>query len=426
MRGVVLFFCVIYYVFGALNISTDDKVQLHIVRSLDLPESFIHTKRFRDFAKKYDIYKKIHLFNPKEIQTYFVPDLVRIIDAQNVPDVFLYMAMVESRFATHARSRKKAVGIWQLIPETARRLGLHIDHFVDERRDPYKSTNAAITYLKTLHAMFGKWYLAALAYNAGPGAVKRAIERAKTDDIFVLLDPKKRYLPKESRLYLYKIVMLALMANSSEYLLSHDLEYIMARDEDCDIMPIQVQGGSYLGDIADAIGVRYSFLKKLNPHLRHAITPPYASKYFVYIPRIKYFAFAKNYKPHPFKGVVSHTVRKGESLYLLAHRYGVSIKTIMRYNALSSARIRIGQKLLIPLFHMKKYHIARRHIKKIYRVKKGDTLYTIARRFGVATKKLRAWNDKKSDIVKIGEKLVVLQYSCYYCVYSFSCLGLFK
>ncbi len=410
MRVVVLLLLIANLMFGAYSVDSDYRVEEHIVSSLDLPESFVQTKRFKRFAKKYDIYKKIHLFDPKDVQTYFIPDLVRIIDAQNVPDVFLYMAMAESRFATHARSNKRAVGIWQFLPETAKRFGLRIDRYVDERRDPYKSTNAAIRYLKYLHKMFGKWYLAALAYNAGPGAVKKAIRRAGTDDVFVLLDPKKRYLPKESRFYLYKIVMLALMANNSDYLVSRDLGYIMTRGDAYDIMPVEVHGGEYLGNIARAINVRYSFLKKLNPHLRKAITPPYASKYSIYIPRLKYFAFAKHYKPQPFRGVVTHTVRKGESLYLLARRYGVGVKTIMRYNSLHTSRLRIGQKLMIPLRASEQAtKVARRGKTHVYHVKKGDTLYAIAKRFGVDTKKLRAWNDKKSDMLKIGERIVVLQ-----------------
>ena len=409
MRVVALFVLIANLLFAAYSTESSYEVERHILKSLDLPVDFVHTERFHRFAKKYDIYKKIHLFDPKDTQTYFIPDLVRIINAQNVPDVFLYMAMAESRFAAHARSNKSAVGIWQFLPATAKRFGLRIDRYVDERRDPYKSTNAAIRYLKYLHKMFGKWYLAALAYNAGQGTVLRAIKRAGTDDVFVLLDEKKKYLPKESRLYLYKIVMLALMANDSDYLLSRDLGYIMTRGEDYDIMPVEVRGGEYLGNIARAIKVRYSYLKELNPQLRRGITPPDTPKYTVYIPRLKYFDFKEHYKPAPFKSVIAHKVQKGESLYVLARRYGVSAKTIMRYNSLRSATIRVGQKLLIPVRGSKSVRSAKRGKKQIYHVKKGDTLYAIAKKFGVDPKKLKVWNDKKDDILKIGERIVVLQ-----------------
>ena len=349
MRVVVLFLLIVKLLFAAYSTESSYEVERHILKSLDLPVDFVHTERFHRFAKKYDIYKKIHLFDPNDTQTYFIPDLVRIINAHNVPDVFLYMAMAESRFATHARSNKSAVGIWQLLPQTARLLGLRIDKYVDERRDPYKSTNAAIKYLKKLHAIFGKWYLAALAYNAGPGAVKRAIQKAGTDDVFVLLDPKKRYLPKESRNYLYKIVMLALMANNREYKVSSDLAYIISRGENYDIMPVPVRPGERLKKIADLLQLRYSFLKKLNPQIKRSIVPPNQKDVSIYIPRLKYFTFQEKYihRKKGKKGII-HTVKANETLYAIAKQYNVSIQTLQQHNGLKNSIIRVGQKIYIP------------------------------------------------------------------------------
>ncbi len=377
-----------------------DSIEHHIAKSLDIPMRFLHSERFLALKKHYAKYKKHHFFDVKRVETYFIPDLVKIINAYNIPDVFLFMALAESNFATHARSIKHAVGIWQFMPATAKKFGLRIDEFVDERKDPYKSTNAAIKYLKHLHAMFGKWYLAALAYNAGEGTVQRAIKKAGTDDVMVLLDENRKYLPKESRRYLYKIVMLALMANDKSYTLNSDLAYILTRGEEYEIMPVKVKGAELLMYVGEKIKLRERYLKNLNPHLKRGFTPPDVKRYAIYIPKLKYQEFKKHYKPSNIaKGFLAYKVKKGDSLYKIARKFGIKVSLIKKFNSLHSNILHIGDRLILPI--PKRY-------KKIYRVKKGDTILKIARKFGVDAKKLKLWNDKKDNFLKVGEKLVVL------------------
>ncbi len=400
MRFLILSILFATSLLASFSFKNQYEIDRYVVDSLDIPRSFLHSKQFLKIQKQYSKYKKYHYFDTSKVQTYFIPDLVKIINAQNVPDVFLFMAMAESNFATHARSSKKAVGIWQFMPATARKYGLRIDEFVDERKDPYKATNAAIKYLKILHKMFGKWYLAALAYNAGEGAVQRAIKKAKTDDLMVLIDPKKRYLPKESRMYLYKIVMLALMASDDEYRLNSDLAYILTRGEEYDIMPVRVKGAELLDYVAQKIKVRYRYIKELNPHIKRGFTPPDVQKYAIYIPKVKYNDFKEHYKPsNKVQGFLVHKVRSGDSLYTIARRYGIKVALLKRFNNMHSNIIHTGEKLVIP--------IPKRH-KKIYRVRPGDTFLKIARRFGVDVKKLKKWNDKRDNFLKIGERLVIL------------------
>ncbi len=401
MRVVLGVLLSIYIAFASYDAWGEYGIGRYITKSLDLPPSFLYTKQFKQIKREFERYKRHHFFDVNKVETYFVPELVKIINAYNIPDVFLFMALAESNFATRAKSRKKAVGIWQFMPQTARKYGLRVDKFVDERRDPYKSTNAAIKYLKNLHKMFGKWYLAALAYNAGEGTVLRAIKRAGTDDPSVLLDERKKYLPKESRRYLYKIVMLALMANDDSYRLNSDLAYILTRGEEYDILPVKIKGAESLNYVAAKIKLRYRYLKELNPHIKRGFTPPDVKRYTIYIPKLKYKEFKKYYKPshRVHGGFFAYRVKRGDSLYKIAKRYGIKVALIKKFNRLKSNLLHLNQKLLLPISQRSR---------RIYRVKKGDTILKIAHRFGVDAKKLKIWNDKKDNFLRIGEKLVVL------------------
>jgi len=383
---------------------SDYEVDRYIADSLDIPYSFLHSARFLGVYKRYEKLKNRSFIDVERIETYFIPELEKILEAQGVPEIFLFMAMAESNFVSHAKSSKAAVGIWQFMPKTARKYGLRIDRYVDERKDPIKSTNAAVKYLKFLYQMFGKWYLAALAYNAGEGTVIRAIKRAGTDDPSVLLDPKKKYLPKESRLYLYKILSFAKLSYDFDSKMSQELGYILARSDDYQVIPVHVAGGERLASIAELIRLKLSHLKSLNPHLRRGITPPDVKRYTIYLPRFKYLAFKKAYREKKKRRVARgssylvHEVKKGESLYAIAKRYDVSIGAIKRANRLSGSLLRAGQKLKIPIRRKKIYYV----------VRPGDTIIKIARRFRIDPKKLKKWNDKKDNLIKVGEKLVVI------------------
>ncbi len=404
---VALFFQLLFGSFGGGSYRMDR----YVLELLDIPQEFLYSKSFLETKRRYARYKNHQFFDVDRPETYFIPDLVKILNQEDVPEVFLFLAMAESNFAAHARSGKRAVGIWQFLAPTARKFGLRVDRFVDERKDPYKSTRAAIRYLKRLHKMFGKWYLAALAYNAGEGKVLRAIKRAGTDDVMVLIDPKKRYLPRESRLYLSKIVMLALISNDPTSRVSSELAYILTRGEEYEIMPVEVGGAQPLKSVAEQIQLRYSFLKRLNPHIRWGITPPDVKSYTIYIPKLKYNAFLANYTPirdiklanaikkRFYRGTsFVYRVKRGDTLYSIARRYGVKVALLKRVNRLRSHLLRPGQRLRIPLKH-------KRHI---YRVKRGDTIIKIAKRFGVHPKKLKRWNNKRNNFLRVGERLVIL------------------
>ena len=385
--------------FASLTTKESYRIEEHIAQSFDLERSFLQNENFLKTYRRYVRMKQHSFIDVNKPQTYFIPELEKILEAQGVPEVFLFMAMAESNFATRARSHKAAMGIWQFMPWTARKFGLRIDSFVDERKDPIKATRAAAKYLRFLHKIFGKWYLAALAYNAGEGAVLRAIRRAGSDRAEVLLDPKKKYLSKESRIYLYKILSFAKLSYDFDSKLSQELGYILARENDYQIVPVKVKGAETLAYIGERIRMKQSFLRAFNPHLLRGFTPP-GKNYQIYIPKFKYLAFKKYYKPsNSYTNFVVHTIKKGDSLYKIAHRYGVSVASLKEFNHIKSRYLRVGKKLIVPIV---KSH--RRH----YVVKPGDTISKIAKRFGVDPKKLKRWNDKKDNFLRVGERLVVL------------------
>ncbi len=399
MRFIFFLLFIVSFSFATLSNKNNYDVDQYIADSLDIPIEFLQSERFLKFYSKYERLKKHSFIDVNRVETYFIPELEKILEAQGIPEIFLFMAMAESNFASHAKSSKRAVGIWQFMPKTAKKYGLRIDKYVDERKDPIKATNAAVKYLKFLYKMFGKWYLAALAYNAGEGTVLKAIQRAGSDKPCVLLDPKKKYLPKESRLYLYKIAALAKLSYDFDSKMSQELGYVLARGDDFQVVPVKVKGAEPLSYIAQRIKLKSSYLKALNPQLKKGFTPP-AREYTIYIPRFKYGDFKKFYKPsNAFKNFLTYRVRGGDSLYTIAKKFNVRISALKRYNNLRSNILHVGQRLIVPIV---------KENKTIYKVKKGDTIIKIAKRFGVDPKKLKQWNDKKDNFLRVGEKLVVL------------------
>jgi membrane-bound lytic murein transglycosylase D len=205
--------------------------ELALLESFDIEPSFLYDPVMNNMRLKNNTdIKNRQFFKTMEKAYLFIPAIKNILTKYEIPQEFLYLAMAESNFSTRAYSKKRASGLWQFMPRTGKHYKLHIDEYVDERRDLIKSTEAAATYLSALHKRFGKWYLAAIAYNCGGGRLNSAIKKAGTDDLKVLLDSKKKYIPRESRFYIRKIVALALIGTDEQFLLSSEYGYLLNRD----------------------------------------------------------------------------------------------------------------------------------------------------------------------------------------------------
>ena len=273
---------------------------------------------------------------------------------RGMPEDLIYLSMIESGFNPNARSRASAVGLWQFMAETARDYGLRVDAYVDERRDPEKSTDAAVRYLEDLYDEFGAWNLAAAAYNSGAGRVARIMreetgdERGEESDFWRI----RRRLPADTREYVPLIFAAALVGKEPHKYGLDNVERWLPVPTDT----VEVAGGTRLATVAKRVGVSEEDLRTLNPHLVKAMTPP-GDKYPVIIPDGAAEAHAAATTggaradaaglDAPAK---THRVARGESLALIAAHHGVSLSALQRVNGLGKrATIQPGQLLRLPV-----------------------------------------------------------------------------
>ena len=377
--------------------------ELALLNSFDIEPSFLYDP-IMNKMKARTLKKNKHFFKAMEEAYLFIPAIKSTLSKYNVPQEFLYLAMAESNFHTKAYSHKRAAGLWQFMPGTAKLFHLKIDEYVDERRDLIKSTEAAAKYLSALHKRFGKWYLAAIAYNCGGGALNKAIKKAKTDDLTVLLDEKKHYIPRESRYYIRKIVALALIGSDEQYMLHSEYEYLLNRANAYSIATVKLPRGESLTRLSKLIHIPLKDLKKLNRHLKYDFVPPYANGYDVYIPYIKLAEYKQKYFREPMQNFYRvHVVKRGDNLSRIGKKYGVSYRVIKDFNKLRSNRLRIKQKLIIPIAKNSKQK--KFHSRHYYMVKRGDSLESIARAHKISVKNLRAQNNIKGSLIRVGERL---------------------
>ncbi len=190
---------------------------------------------------------------------------------RGMPEDLLYLAMIESGLSPVAESHVSAVGLWQFMGPTALHLGLRVDDYVDERRDPVRATDAALDYLEYLYERFGSWYLAAAAYNAGPSRVERILHRhadGRTGDEDIYWEVL-RYLPRETREYVPRLVATAILANEQDAL-GQSFDSLDAYEFDMVFVP----GRTPLATVAESLDVDDDIVRDLNPHLVRGLTPP--------------------------------------------------------------------------------------------------------------------------------------------------------
>ncbi len=228
----------------------------------------------------------------------YVPMIRRELRARGMPEDLVYLAFIESGFSPDALSRTRAVGLWQFMESTGKELGLKVTPYVDQRRDPVAATDAALDFLRDLHRQFGSWWLAAAAYNCGPGRVARVLRqetgRSQGDDeTYWAIAP---HLPKETQDYVPLILAAGEIAKNPEKYGFNDLSY----HEPLSFDTVQVPGGTRLATISQATGADSTVVDQLNPHYLKNVTPPVkASAWAVRIPQGLTRAFVANF-PHLF------------------------------------------------------------------------------------------------------------------------------
>lgn len=396
----------------------------------------------------------------------YIPLMQPILEARGLPRDTVYLSMIESGFNTQAKSWARAVGPWQFIPGTAKMFRLRDDFWVDERRDPIKSTHAAASYLTQLHGELGHWYLAWAGYNTGGGRVRKMVDKYGTTDFWALSEYEKKQgyaFAKETKHYVPKLIACALVAK-------HPEAFGFSLDEFKPESPFEFDEVTLtdsvdLEVIAQASGATLEEIQEFNPELKRWCTPPATEKepYVLRLPKGRKEQFAESfskYAPSERLNFKIHRVAKGDTLSKIALQYHSAQEAILRMNHLTSVRtLKLGSDLIVPVPSAQaikagkgdtalERQVARARRsglkagrpedeipagtqsapaakvavagtvavatvdgkKKVtYGIGKGDSLWSIARRFDVHVSDLKEWNPTLGSArgLKVGSALTV-------------------
>jgi membrane-bound lytic murein transglycosylase D len=373
----------------------------------------------------------------------YLPMIQEEFREQGLPLDLAYIPLIESAFKNTARSRVKAQGMWQFMSYTGREHGLTLNWYVDERSDPEKATQAAAKYLKTLGRMFdADWHLALASYNGGPGRVQRAMRRSGKKD-FWALTATSRYLPRETREYVPMILAAIVIAkNPSQY--GFEIEPAIPHAYE----KAQVSDPIDLRLVAEWTNVPIDDIEALNPELRRWTTPVRSPKYEVKLPVGTGDVFRARLAETPAENLNAfqwHSVKRGETLLSISRKLKVRQADLAEANSLTlRSRVRTGQRLIIPrapttLLAARPENPApdlvlaesRPVISKpvvsqkstlvsttpdpvepqriVHRVKRGDTLFSIAKLYNTTVAALRSWNTRtiKGTRINIGDRLTI-------------------
>ncbi|WP_320173720.1 LysM peptidoglycan-binding domain-containing protein [Maridesulfovibrio sp.] len=348
----------------------------------------------------------------------FLPYVRQVLSENDMPQDLAMLPFAESGYNAWAYSRAGAAGMWQFMPFTGRKFGLRVDWWVDERRDPYKSTQAAVKYLNVLHDMFGDWYLALAAYNAGEGKIGRALKKTGSKDFFDLTKnnhklSRRARLRTETKNYVPKFIAISKIFKNLDELGFTNINW----ENGIQFETVKVPGGTDLLALAKACGMKWSEFHKLNPHFRRQVSPPNAV-INAYLPE-RVMADAADYlespNSRPFAGYKRYKIRKGDSWYRIARRYGVPVAVLKSVNNHKSNLIKPGSYIMIPgkgssaAVYATNTSKTRRtaQSRANYRVRQGDTLWDIASRYSVSVTTLKRANGLYSSKLKIGQKLYI-------------------
>jgi membrane-bound lytic murein transglycosylase D len=353
----------------------------------------------------------------------YAPMIRERLRAGGLPEDMIYLSLIESWYDPHAYSIAAAVGMWQFMSSTARGVGLRVDWWVDERRDPVRSTEGAVTYLNELKETFGSIYLASAAYNGGPGRVSRglaahadALEGAAGDDLFFALSDNTRALRAETRDYVPKLIAAALVGKDpARY--GIDVRPV----EPWTFDSVQVDANVPFAAVAKVTGVSVDTLRDYNPQYLRGMTPPTGAAVWLRVPVGTAAGFDSSFAALPeaerqaTKRVVT---RDGDFITRIARANGLTAQQLNWYNPqatrLANGNLHAGQRILVPrrdvvaaARDVPNPSIERYGASAQYTVRRGDTLGAIARRNGTTVAQIKRWNRMRNDVIRPGQKLRV-------------------
>jgi len=334
----------------AITDATEIGIQDRLSR-IDIPFRFTYTEAITKQVRQYVTAGKRDTETILGRSQLYFPIFEHYLEAYNLPMELKYLPMIESGMRLSIRSHAGAVGLWQMMGITARHYKLTVDQYMDERHDPYRSTEAAVRMLSDMYGMFGDWSLVLAAYNSGPGRVQQAIRTAGSKNFDIV----KNYLPKETQLYIPKFVAAAYIAN---YYSNHDLIPKLPKYDLKNTRTLKVYQRASFSELARVSGLDYSTIANLNPVYLKGFVPGYTKGNFLILPQqaveaVREYLSAKGTSikaPVPAgKFKMTYTVEKGESIETLAKRFKCSIEEIMVWNNLKKADIVINQQLVLYL-----------------------------------------------------------------------------
>ncbi|MEI9917251.1 MAG: LysM peptidoglycan-binding domain-containing protein [Bacteroidota bacterium] len=353
----------------------------------DIP--LVYNEKVHGFINYFTIRDREHTRNVLRKTDVYFPLFEKYLKENNMPEELKYLSVIESALIPHAVSRARAVGLWQFMSYTGKHVGLTIDWYVDERMDPDKSTQAACKYLSQLYSIFGDWELALAAYNTGPGNVRRAIKKSGGKKSFWEIYP---FLPRETRAYVPQYVAMIYSLNHAP---EHNL-FVDGKEEMLRHDTLQVKGYLHIETLAKLTNSCIDDYRKLNPSILHDVLPdgrehilrmPIAAKEELEKNRFAILdsamkanksqieALAKNAAGNTYgRDMMAYRVKSGDVLGSIARRYGVRVEDVKKWNNLSSNNIRVGQKLNIWL---RPGQGDRQPVASATSVKDGQKTYTV-------------------------------------------------
>ncbi len=356
----------------------------------------------------------------------YIPMMKEVLKKEGLPEDLVYVAMIESGFSPHAYSVASAVGPWQFVSGTGKRYSLRIDPWIDERRDPLKSSVAAALYLKELYSLFNNdWYLATAGYNAGENKILRAINMYNTRDFWQI--SQGRYLKKETKDYVPKLLAAAIIAKEPAKYGFADIAYLPPIEFDTVTIPSRTD----LDLVARLSDVPLQTIHDLNPELRRWCTPPDYPDYQLKIPKGKKEMFEAEFArlPEDQRYVeklahIRYKAKRKDTIATVARRYGITPEALAELNRLTVGQRISGKNITVPVEIASLDHavsVKRSPVtlasaekgvfKKYYTVQKGDTLASVSKKFNVSTGILQAWNNLKGHFsLKPGKRIVVAKF----------------
>jgi len=338
--------------------------------------------------------------------------IVNALKEAGLPEELSWLPLIESGFKVKALSCARALGLWQFIPSTGYKFGLNRDTWIDERMDPAKSTAAAIAYLEELHQIFGDWTTVLAAYNCGEGTVLQKIRRQKINYLDNFWDLYEK-LPRETARYVPRfLATLHIMKDPEKYGIT-----LGEPDKPIPYEVVTIEKQVNIKTVADSLDIPTKDLAALNPELRYDVTPD--TLYAIKTPLGKgksllaKIADIKEWSP-PERAYVYHKVRKGETLSFIAIKYHTSVRDIMWANNIRKKHfIQSGQRLKIPVSGRGTSKLLAKGASSLhngkYTVKKGDSLWLIARNFNTTTREIYRLNGLSSTRLHVGQQLQIVK-----------------